>query len=175
MVKSSPKITKYLHQRKRSKDSLSDEWWTTNELFKELIEKYNFNPKIDVAATEKNSKCDWYIDKKNDALKTAWIIQPSKKKGSSNKNRADVWCNPPNSKLSKFIRRAKHEHEYFTMRIMMIVPANAISSKAWWDCIENNGIFYQPIFKRPKFLLKGKKSKHSARNAYMVVIWGYDD
>ena len=31
---------------------------------------------------------------------------------------------------------------------------------------------YEPIYKRIQFLDNGKKPKFSARNAYIVVIWG---
>ncbi len=60
---------------------------------------------------------------------------------------------------------------------MMIVPANTMSSKAFWQAIEiprrqGEKVMYEPIYKRIAFLDNGKKPKFSARNAYIVVIWG---
>ena len=152
----------------RSESSRHDDWWTPFKLFTFLCLKYSFKPILDVCASKKNSKCTYYFTKKEDALKKRWKIK---------KYFHDVWCNPPNSLLGKFILKAYEEYKKGGIRIMMIVPANAVSSKAWWKAIETpkeNGerIFYKPIEKRQNFLEHGKEPQFSARNAYMVVIWG---
>ena len=163
--------TKQLHQRKRSKKSKSDEWWTPDNVFEQLCKDHSFHPEIDVACTYKNCKCMTGL---TDALKDDWNIKSLLYK---KKKFGDVWCNPPNSELQNYLLRAYYEWKTFGMKIMMIVPANTMSSKAFWNAVEipyrrGEKIMYEPIYKRITFLDNGKKPKFSARNAYIVVIWG---
>jgi len=164
------KNRKPLHQRKPSKKSLSNNWWTPKDLYYSLCKQYKINPRLDVAATPVNTKCSYYITKKQNSLKRDWVLK--------NNHKVPVWCNPPNKDLQKFIRKAYQQWIKFKkdFTIMMIVPGNVGSSAAWWDCVEDpidNGenIFHRFIKKRINFLDRGKKPKSSARNAYMVVIW----
>jgi hypothetical protein len=97
--------------------------------------------------------------------------------GSHTYKNSGVWCNPPNKDLGKYINKAYEQHKKFGMRIMMIVPTNCMSSNAFWDSVElpkdrGEKVFYKPIYKRIEFLDKGKKPDSSARNAYLVIIWG---
>ena len=121
--------TKQLHQRKRSKKSKSDEWWTPDDIFNRLCKEHRFNPEVDVACTYKNCKCMTGL---TSALKDDWNIKSLLYK----RKLGDVWCNPPNSELQKFLLRAYYEWTTFGMRIMMIVPANTMSSKAFWNAVE---------------------------------------
>lgn len=173
-----------LHQRSPSKKVKNDNWWTPWWLFRCLCLIYKFNPLLDVCADHKNTKAPLYIDKKINALKTDWLLKNAKfRNGIINdmpwkKNpKGDIWCNPPNSELGKFLLKAYEQHKNFGLRIMMVIPTNAMSSNAFWDAVElpkerGEKIFYKPIYKRIEFLDKGKKPDSSARNAYLVVIWG---
>lgn len=159
-----------LHQRKRSKKSKSDEWWTPNDTYEFLCKEYKINPELDVACTYKNCKCMTGL---TSGLNDTWKLKSLLYK----KKLADVWCNPPNSVLGLFLYKACAEYFTHKMKIMMIVPANVMSSKAFWDAVEiprrkGEKIMYEPIFKRIPFLDNGKKPKFSARNAYIVIIWG---
>lgn len=161
-------MSKQLHQRKRSESSLNDNYWTPDDVYELLCEQNDIEPLLDVACTEENKKCTKGL---SDSLGRDWVIN------HLHPTIVDVWCNPPNSKLGEFIRKAFEQYDKWGMKIMMIVPANAVSSKAWWESIEDpkdagEDIFYKPIKGRIKFLENGKKTKYSARNAYMVVIWG---
>lgn len=161
-----------LHQRKRSKKSKSDEWWTPDPTYEDLCKEYNFHPVLDVASNGRNSKCQFYL---KDALTQQWSLGDREPERN-----VDIWCNPPNSKLKFFFPRAYEQWNLlkkYGTRVMMIVPANTMSSKAFWSAVETprrNGVkvMYEPIFKRIPFLDNGKKPKFSARNAYIVVIWG---
>jgi len=162
--------SKQLHQKPRSKKSKSDEWWTPNGFIPEAEKEYGMNFEVDVACTYKNCQCMTGL---TTALKDDWNVKSCYGK----RKWGDVWCNPPNSKLKFFLPRAFQQWNKFGMRIMMIVPANVMSSKAFWNAVEiprRNGrrITYEPVFKRISFLDNGKKSKFSARNAYIKVIWG---
>jgi len=162
------RMSKQLHQRKRSESSKHDDWWTPIKLFLFLCSYFKFKPILDVCATKRNTKCKYYFTKKADALTKNWKIK---------KKIHDVWCNPPNSLQGKFLRKAYEEFKKGGIRIMMIIPANVVSSNAWKEAVEDpvdrgEKVFYKSIHKRQNFLEHGKEPKFSARNAYMVVIWG---
>ncbi len=186
-------LSTQLHQRKRSKKSKSDDWWTPKWLFKILCLIYDFHPKLDVSASYLNTKCEYYLDKKWNALEQDWwygmkVTRKSRKTGKPisyswhwfEDHKLDIWCNPPNKDLGKFMLKAYEQYKKFRkdgMRIMMIVPTNTMSSNAFWDAIElpkdrGEMVSYKPIYKRIEFLEKGKDPEFGARNAYLVVIWG---
>ena len=162
-----------LHQTKRSKSSQSDEWWTPHDLFWELSDKYNFYPKIDVAATEANSLRRMFFTKKDDALNRDWIKGKKKRK---------CWNNPPAKDQGKFIAKAYQQYRDLRIKTMQIVPLNVQSSKAYENNVQraiNRGekIMVRPIFKRRVFLWRGRKKTKgkkilSSINGYCVIIYG---
>jgi len=159
-----------LHQSKRSKQSKSDDWWTPKEVYDKLCKKYGAHPELDVAADYKNSLCEFWINKRKDALKTTWKLN-----GLGN----DVFCNPPNSIMGKFLQKAFLEYikHRGNVRIMMILPTNIMSSNSWFGNVEDQkklyDIFYEPIKGRIRFLHKGKPGTHVSINAYLVVLFGF--
>lgn len=175
-VKSSPSTV--LHQRKRSKESLSDEYETPIELFQTLCGEYALIPQLDVCADNSNTKSYYYIPKRLDGLNSEWVIDPFKCDwrrdlslySGSKKRKTDVWCNPPHSKNEQFVRKAFEQWQKHNINIMMLLPCNTQSSKYWHECIEKKAE-YHPIKGRIRFLVDGKPSKHLSRNAYCVVIW----
>lgn len=156
-------VTKQLHQRKRSDQSLSDEYETPQEVYDQLCYGYAIFPKLDVAASLANSKCENCIIMSEDALTNDWITPLES-------DPVDVWCNPPHSMTEKFVRKAVQQWAKYNMNIMMIIPANSICTKYAKECIEPHAE-YHPIFFRPKFLRDGKPSDDPSRNSYFVVIW----
>ena len=148
-----------LHQRKRSESSLSDEYETPLELFESLNLKYNLETELDVCCDDKNIKGTFRLPDGN-SLDYEW----------KNAYSSDIWCNPPHSLNDVFVRKAYEQWKKHNINIMMIIPTNTMSSRYWHECIE--GIAeYHPIKGRIRFLVDGKPSKHSSRNAYCVVIW----
>ncbi len=184
-----------LHQRKRSKKSKSDQWWTPKWLFDCLCAIYDFDPILDVCASYKSTMCDYYLSEQENSLNQQWwygkrVKRRSRKTGEPISyefkwfgevedivKNVCVWCNPPNSELGEYLRRAYKEFKERGIKTMMIVPTNSMSSKAFWDAVETprregEKVMYDPIYKRIPFLDNGKKPKFSARNAYIVIIWG---
>ena len=167
---------KELWQGQRSEKSLSNEWWTQDVLFKELCKEYKIKPRLDVAATYRNAKCEWYIGKKANgvSLDTPWTIPKNK--------RVTVWCNPPNEFLQEFLFKAYWEwiESGCKQKILMIVPTNCMSSNGFWLNVQlpmdyGEKIFYRPIRGRPEFLENGSVADSSARNAYIAIGWGIDN
>ena len=155
-----------LHQKPRSEQSLSDEWETPNELFNFLIGKTGISPKIDVCATYENRKCPAHFGFDNfdktiqDGLNTQWF--------------ADSWCNPPHSLTGKFVEKAYRENKENNIKILMLIPANTMSSNYFHEYVLNNvRASYFPIKGRIKFLQNGKESKFISRNAYICVVFNH--
>ena len=138
---------------------VDDEFWTPKSLYESLCNKYQIYPRLDVAANEGNSRCEFFL---SNALHEEWF-KPEY---------ADlpVWCNPPHSKTDEFITRAESQHIRHGITIMMIVPANTLGNKVWHKFIEGKRE-YHAIEGRPKFLKHGVPSKFPSRNAYVVILW----
>jgi len=156
-----------LHQHKRSKESKSDNWHTPKKEAKELFNEYKFYPILDVAATNKSSKCKWYIDRYVDALKTNWLVKGKK---------VLCFCNPPNKQMSKFIDRTYQQFRDLGVKTMLIVPLNTQTSKAWWRSVQKpkergEKILVRPMNHRINFEHNGLPSSSSI-NGYCVIIFG---
>lgn len=153
-----------LHQRKRSKESLSDEWETPWEVYEKLCKEYHIKPILDVCATSDNSKCSIFYSKKDDALKQEWKFTS--------------WANVPQKLAQKFIIKADEQNKKNNITIMMITAINSTVTKAGKKLLWNksNPKIY-PLLPTPKFLYKGKPKldkngkPEGARNRYCVIIW----
>ena len=133
-----------------------DEWETPKEFFDELCEKYNIHPTLDVCATQQNTKCILHINEEINSLSQDWD--------------QDSWCNPPHSKTGDFVRKAYSEWLKNNINIMLLVPANTVSTSYWHEYIENV-TEYHAIKGRIKFLRDGLPSKFQSRNSYMLLIY----
>lgn len=139
-----------------------DNYETPPPLFFHLTNSYGIMPKLDACATKENTKCSYFL---TDALHQEWTV------GS---RVVDVWCNPPGSLQLKFIERAELQHRKYGMNIIMIVPANCISTDIWTQYIENDNFRMREFHRvkgRPIFLKNGKKTKFSSRNSYNCIVW----
>ena len=152
-----PNLSKQLHQRKRSEASLSDEYETPDSLVAELSKQYGIFPELDAAANRINHKCvRWVVDSLNDD----WV---------SGNLKDDLWLNPPQTKCKEFVLKANEQWCKHNINIMMIIPANVLTTDYFHQVINN--VEYYPIFGRITFLYNGKPSPYPARNGYFVVIW----
>jgi len=77
-----------------------DSYETDDKLIKRMEENYDLRFSLDAAAKEYNAKYENYLD---NALFQEWIVSV----GGIN----DVWCNPPHSMNTEFIRRADAQHK----------------------------------------------------------------
>lgn len=152
-----------LHQMKRSKASLSDEYETPKKVYDYLCNRFDFYPELDVSAKLTTAKCKSYFNMAQNALRLDWCIADGYKIDN-------VWCNPPHSLTLQFVRKAHDEWNKFNINIMMILPTNTMSSGYWHGMIEGRADYYA-IPGRIQFLVDGKPSKYKSRNAYVCVIW----
>jgi phage N-6-adenine-methyltransferase len=135
-----------------------DNYETPDELFYSLTTNYNIIPRLDACATKENTKCQYFL---TDALHQQWMIG-----GIA----VDVWCNPPGSLQLKFIERAESQYLKYNMNIIMIVPANCVSTEIWHQYIERKREYYA-VKGRPIFLKNGRKTKFPSRNSYVCIVW----
>jgi len=157
-----------LHQDKQTKKQRSDEWWTPQDLFDELVKMFKFKPTLDICATKANRLCGQYFTKSQNALTRRWIKGRIKRK---------VWCNPPNSKMKLFLKKAYEQFVINKIQTMMIVPLNIQSSNNFWTYVQKpmergEKIMVRPIKTRRSFLYKGQNNPDTSINGYCVVIFG---
>ncbi len=150
-------MTLQLHQKQRSKESLSDEYETPFDLFVDLCVKYDVRPGLDAAATLQNTLCVNFRTKEDDGLQGNWLL--------------DTWVNPPHSRNEDFVRKAYEQNQKNNTNILMILPCNSMSSNYFFDCIEGGKAEFHAIKGRIRFLLDGKLSNYVSRNGYISVIW----
>ena len=139
-----------------------DNYETPRELFRELCIKYGIEPITDVCADSNNSKCVNWITKEENALLTEW--------NTTSKAPHDIWANPPGSLQLKFIERAESQYLKHNINILMIVPANCVSTEVWHRLIEDKRE-YHAVKGRPVFLKNGRKTKFPSRNSYVCIVW----
>lgn len=92
-----------------------DDWCTPTRLFENLNKEFNFN--LDAAASEENSRCEFYIDEQQDALKQDWWATDM-----------SIWLNPPYSKCKEFLKKVVDHAEW--NKIVCLVPAR--TDTLWW-------------------------------------------
>lgn len=127
----------------------SCEYETPKELFNEWNKKYKFG--LDTAATRKNSKCDYYFDKNDNALDQDWC-------GYGN-----VWCNPPYGHYTKkFVAKAIEEQAKGVTTVMLI-PLNT-RSNYWHELILNKRNIKVDVQRRIVFEVNGKPYTWTDKN-----------
>ena len=84
--------------------SSTDQWETPEYVFDELDREFNFT--LDVAADERNKKCEKFFSKEDDGLSQEWS--------------GTVWCNPPYGRqIGKWVKKASEAKG----TVVMLIPA----------------------------------------------------
>lgn len=101
----------------------NNEWQTPQWLFDYYNRKYEFT--VDLAATDKNTKCGIYFTKEQNSLKQNW-----------HELKGWLWCNPPyGRKLPEWIEKA-HIESCLGAKIAMLIPAS-VGTQYWAKFIIN--------------------------------------
>lgn len=85
-------------------------WRTPPEVFAALDAEFNFA--IDVAASESNALCRYYIDANDNALVGAWLQDESGQY---------AWCNPPYSDIGPWIEKAADQSKLGAGVVMLVM------------------------------------------------------
>jgi phage N-6-adenine-methyltransferase len=103
--------------------TLRDEWYTPDDTFQELSDKYGpFD--LDVAASALNTKCKRFFTKEDIAFTKKW--------------EGVVWCNPPYKNLLEWVMYAWHQVKYGNAkRVVMLLPSH--TSTEWFHFALEHG------------------------------------
>ena len=130
--------------------SNSDEWATPQKIFDDLNNEFDFT--LDACATGDNHKCNKYFTKAEDGLKQSW-------------GGYKVFCNPPYSKISEWVKKAYYESFKPDTVIVLLIPART-----------DTKYFQEYIYHRAEIrFLKGRLHFNNSKNAApfpsMIVIF----
>ena len=128
----------------------SDEWATPQGIYDSLNAEFSFN--LDSCATEENAKCDVYFTKEQDGLAQNW-------------GGRTVFCNPPYSKISQWVKKAYEEAQKKNTVVVLLIPAR--TDTRWF----HNYIYYKSEIRFIRGRLKFGDSKNSAPFPSMVVVY----
>lgn len=128
----------------------SDEYSTPSWLYDQLNDEFSFT--LDPCATDDNHKCEKYFTKDQDGLNQSWAYER-------------VFCNPPYSKISEWVRKAYEETRNKNTLVCMVIPART-----------DTRYFHDYILHRSEIrFLKGRvkfgSEKYNAPFPSMVVIF----
>ena len=131
-------------------------WCTPQDFFDKLNAEFHFT--LDVAATEKSSKCPKYYTPETDGLSQSWIVDSGA-----------VFCNPPFGKqIGEWVRKAYEESQRGT-KIVLLIPART-DTKYFHDYIYGKAEI-RFIRGRLKFTDEDGNAKCSAPFPSMLVIY----
>ena len=130
--------------------SQSDEWATPQMVFDELNKEFGFN--LDPCATAINAKCPFFFTKEGDGLAQNW-------------GGFRVFCNPPYSKISEWVKKAFYEGRKDNTLVVLLIPART-DTKYFHDYI-----LHRAEVRFIKGRLKFGDAKNSAPFPSMIVIF----
>lgn len=114
-------------------ESATVEWSTPDSIFEPLNHEFNFT--LDVAANEKNSKCEKFISKEQDGLIQSWS--------------GNCWMNPPYGRgLSNWMKKAVQEQKNGVTTVCLI-PARTNTN--WFHDVVIPHAEIRFVRGRPKF------------------------
>jgi phage N-6-adenine-methyltransferase len=129
--------------RKRGPDHGVDERITPDEIYLPLHSTHGFT--LDVAASERNTRCAKFFDLKSDGLVQSWRGEV-------------VWCNPPYSNIGAWVEKAFLETRKSRgcAKVVMLLPNNRSEQRWWQSWIEpvrdrGRGVTTINLAGRPRF------------------------
>lgn len=140
---------------------MSDEWETPSEIFIWLIQKYKFNPTLDVCATKDNAMLDNFFTMGDNALTKKWDKQN--------------WANIPNSRPNKklFVKYAHEQFVNYKNETLMILPIDSLCTTYAKEYILDPKYHFEPITGRIQFLFDGDVTEFgNSKKGYASVFFG---
>lgn len=141
-----------------------DDRATSPEVFEPLDRRFRFT--LDVAASERNAKCERFFSIEDDGLTRSW-------RGER------VWCNPPYSDIRPWVDKAWQEWMRGAEMVVMLLPANR-TEQGWWQELVEPGrqlgrVRVEFLAGRLRFIAHDKTEVgKNERPPYgcCLVIWG---
>lgn len=121
-----------------------DLWESPPLILAEAMKKYNIHPKLDVCATDFNSKCKHHFTPEYNALDKDWEL--------------DFFMNPPYSEIDLWMQKAYEQHKKYNVNGLCLVFAKT-STKWWHNWVEGKAeVRFQKG--RIRFLLNGIEPRY---------------
>lgn len=144
-----------------------DQRETPPDLFRALDEEFHFT--IDVAAGERNAKCERFYDREADGLEAIWASER-------------VFCNPPYSDIRPWVKKAWVECHALVRPhvIVMLLPADRTERVWWQELVEpfrdrpGSPLRTRNLPGRPKFWpagLGGPGPRNQPKFGCVLLIW----
>lgn len=149
---------------------IKDLWQTPEFIFNYYDKRFGFN--LDIAASEDNSLCEYYIDEDQDALSKETICEFIDDDGYSpltvNKKKVAIWCNPPYSDIMPWVSRCVNIANDYRVPVVMLIPAD--TSVKWFKAAFRNCTECHLISGRLSFINAETKKPVSGNNKGSVVF-----
>jgi len=136
--------------------SASDEYATPQSFYDKLNMEFNFQ--LDPASSPDNHKCWSFYTMEEDGLSKSWKLL-----------HGSVFCNPPYSKVAKWIEKGYTESAEHSTTVVMLVPARTDTKWFHQYCMRASEIRFV------KGRLKFGNEKNSAPFPSMVVVFRGDN
>lgn len=122
----------------------NDLWETPPDILKEIMEKHNIHPTLDVCATPQNTKFPKYFTPEDNALEQEWV--------------EDFFMNCPYSEIVQWMKKAYEQHKQYNVNALILVFAKT-STKWWHEFVEGKA---ETHFQkgRIRFLLNGIEPRY---------------
>lgn len=150
----------------KTPESIRDLWRTPKEVFDYYDRRFKFN--IDMAASETNNLCDYYITQEDDALLHSTFDEVLDQLGSEQHQDGSVWCNPPYSDCMSWVAMATEYVEIYKVPIVMLLPAD--TSVKWFKLAFDNCTECHLINGRLSFINEETGKPVSGNNKGSVVF-----
>lgn len=132
--------------------SVTDQWGTPEDLFKELDAEFNFT--LDACASPWNYKVDNYYSEEDNGLEQPWT--------------GVVWCNPPYGRAIRDWIQKGYESSTAGATVVMLIPART-DTTYWHDYVMQGDIRF--LRGRIKFVQPDGTSKDAAPFPSAIVIF----
>ena len=138
--------------------SSNKEWETPLSVFKPLEKEFNIV--LDVCASQENTKCKAFFNRKSNSLSRSWLVGSDFPKGT-----LAVWMNPPYGRgMERWVRKA-HEETKNGVTTIALLPARTDTS--WF----HNYIYNKHEVRFYKGRIKFVDAQSTAPFPSMVVIF----
>jgi phage N-6-adenine-methyltransferase len=96
---------------------VNDDFETPPDILTKICRELDFIPKLDVCATEKNTKCSYFITPEEDMFKQEFD--------------SDFFMNPPYSKINEFMEYAYDQHIKHNLNALILTFAK--TDTVWFE------------------------------------------
>ncbi|MEZ8965519.1 phage N-6-adenine-methyltransferase [Vibrio breoganii] len=109
-------------------ETIRDLWQTPKEVYQFYNKRFGFN--VDMASSEANRLCRFYVTAEMDALNYATMDLIFDQLATESQVEPVVWCNPPYSDCRKWVNAVIEYADIFKCPFVMLLPAD--TSVQWF-------------------------------------------